>query len=54
MYRMTSLDLLARHRAVAPAPLLARSLNAARALIRWWGAHQAWPANEPARLRGPR
>jgi hypothetical protein len=22
--------------------------------IAWYGAHRAWPANEPARIRAPR
>jgi hypothetical protein len=54
MYRMTSLDDLARQRIVAPLPLLTSSLNAAREFVRWWGAHRPWPANEPARLDGKR
>ncbi|WP_293971955.1 hypothetical protein [Sphingomonas sp.] len=50
MYHMKDLDGLAAHRAIAPAPLLSSPIGAARAFVRWWGAHQAWPANEPAQL----
>jgi hypothetical protein len=54
MYHMKNLEGLAAHRVIAPVPLLASSLGAARAFVRWWGAHQAWPANEPTQLKRPR
>jgi hypothetical protein len=54
MYHMKNLDRLAAHRAIAPAPLLSSPLDAARAFVRWWGDHQAWPANEPTQLKRPR
>ena len=50
MFKMKDLDGLAAHRAIAPAPLLSAPLDAARAFVRWWGEHQAWPANEPAEI----
>ena len=54
MYQMKNLDGLASHRAIAASPLLSSPIGAARAFVQWWGAHQAWPASEPARLKHPR
>lgn len=54
MYHMKNLDGLAAHRAIPPAPLLSSPVDTARAFVRWWGEHQAWPANEPAQLQDRR
>ncbi|WP_303542336.1 hypothetical protein [Sphingomonas natans] len=51
---MKNFEGLAAHRAIAPLPLLASPIAAVRAFVRWWGEHQAWPANEPAQLTPPR
>lgn len=50
MYHMKGFQDLAVHRSIGPSPLLSALASAARAFVRWWGDHQAWPANEPVRL----